>query len=163
MRMGSRRLGCSARYFRRSDRRLTRTRFIRTRVNWDWDFRTCRMQFQIIARRMDRRRRTCASAGCGQWRTFIMRLRFSRSRMNWRMRRGRIPWNTRWRYWGRIALCRNRNCRRITRITAEITSSIRSIRHASNASHSLRRTKPGGGKRKTGTDLGWASRCTAAF
>jgi len=130
--------------------------------NWDWDFRICRMRFQIIARRMDRRRRTCALDGCGQWRTFIMRLRFSRSRMNWRMRRARIRWNIRWRCWGRIALCRNRSCRRITRTMAGITSSIRSIRHASNASHGLRRTKPGGEKEKTGTDLGWASRCIAA-
>jgi len=52
---------------------------------------------------------------------------FIRLRMNWRMRPGEIRWNTCCNCSDRTASCRERSFQRIFRITAQNTSSIRSI------------------------------------
>jgi len=137
-------------------------RSIPTRVNLGWDSAICRTRFPIIAPKTGQPPRTCASAGFAPSRTFIMRSVCSASPTNWRKRPEKIRLNTRYNFWGRIALSRRASCRRTTRITARITRNIRSTRQDSSASSSWPQKKRVGERRNLATVQGWVLRCIAA-
>ena len=57
----------------------------------DHGLERCSVRYPELPRRSaDRPKRTCASAGCDRWPTFLTRSPFNRSPMNWRPRRAAI-------------------------------------------------------------------------
>jgi len=160
--MGCPRRGCSGRCFRRLDRLLTRTRCIRTRVNWIgiFGFAVCDSESSI-----------------GEWTaTAHVRIGWLRSVANiyhafaiqsftdeLAHAAGKDPLEYTLALLGPDRILPKSELPKDYTNYGGITSSIRSIRRGLSGWRSLRRKRQAGANGKTATDLGWASRCTAAF